>query len=86
MKCPRCSSDLVPAIRHKIQVKYCESCKGMWLESQELEQLEDEVFDFGEHAKGTLVAAATPTTTKCPECNALLRRFRYRFYYLEMEF
>src|SRR5689334_21845731 len=22
---------------------------------------------------------------KCPECNALLRRFRYRFYDLEME-
>lgn len=85
MKCPKCGSDLVPTIRHKIQVNCCQSCKGMWLESQELEQLEDEVFDFGEHAKGTLVFGATLTADKCPECNALLKRFRYRFYDLEME-
>ena len=58
----------------------------MWLEYQELEQLEDEVFDFGEAAKGTLVFSSTPTTAKCPECSALLKRFRYRFYDLEMEF
>ena len=85
MKCPKCGSDLVPTIRHKIPVNYCQSCKGMWLESQGLEQLEDEVFDFGEHAKGTLVSGATPTTDKCPECSALLKMFRYRFYDLEME-
>jgi Zn-finger nucleic acid-binding protein len=73
-------------MRHKIEVNYCGSCKGMWLANQELEQLEDEVFDFGEHAKGTLVSGATPTTFKCPECNAALTRFRYRFYDLELEF
>ncbi len=66
LKCPKCSSDLVPTIRHKIQVNYCPSCKGMWLEHQDLDHLEDEVFDFGEHAKGTLVANATPTADKCP--------------------
>ncbi|MGH8141540.1 MAG: zf-TFIIB domain-containing protein, partial [Steroidobacteraceae bacterium] len=55
LKCPRCNVELVPTVRHKITVNYCHSCKGMWLERQELEQLEDEVFDFGEHAKGTLV-------------------------------
>jgi len=86
LKCPRCNSDLTPTIRHKIKVNYCQSCKGMWLEYQELEQLEDEVFDFGEAAKGTLVFSSTPTTAKCPECSALLKRFRYRFYDLEMEF
>jgi Zn-finger nucleic acid-binding protein len=57
----------------------------MWLEHQELDELEDEVFDFGEHAKGTLVVDLTPTTDKCPECSALLKKFRYRFYDLEME-
>ena len=85
MKCPRCGSDLVPATRHKIGVNYCQSCKGMWLESRELEQLENEAFDFGEHAKGTLISGAAPTADKCPECNALLTRFRYRFYDLTME-
>ncbi|MGH8256171.1 MAG: zf-TFIIB domain-containing protein [Steroidobacteraceae bacterium] len=85
MKCPRCNVELVPTVRHKITVNYCHSCKGMWLERQELEQLEDEVFDFGEHAKGTLVVSPTPTALRCPECSAPLQRFRYRFYDLEMD-
>ena len=86
MKCPKCNSDLIPAIRHKINVNYCPTCKGMWLDRQELEQLEDEAFDFGEAAKGTLIFGSTPTADKCPECAALLKSFSYRFYDLEMEF
>ena len=86
MKCPRCGVDLQPAERHKLKVNYCQSCKGMWLEHDELEQLEDEVFDFGERWKGTLVPSATPTSAKCPECSACLQRFHYRFYDLQMEF
>ena len=86
MKCPKCNLDLTPTVRHKLKVNYCPSCKGMWLEAQELGQLEDEVFDFGDDAKGTVVFSSTPTTAKCPECNALLQKFNYRFYDLEMEF
>lgn len=85
MKCPKCQTDLSPMIRHKLEVNYCPSCRGMWLEHQELDQLEDEVFDFGEHAKGTLVFSKTATTDKCPECDALLKKFKYRLYDLEME-
>ena len=85
MKCPKCNADLVPAVRHKINVNYCQSCKGMWLERQDLGKLEDEVFDYGDDAKGTLAFSSTPTTAKCPECNAPLKRFKYRFYDLEME-
>jgi Zn-finger nucleic acid-binding protein len=58
----------------------------MWLEHDELEELEDEVFDFGDRWKGTLEFTASATTDKCPECPALLQRFKYRFYDLEMEF
>lgn len=57
----------------------------MWLERQELNQLEDEAFDFGDDAKGTLFLSSTPTTAKSPECSAPLKRFQYRFYDLEME-
>jgi len=85
MKCPKCDVELIATTRHKLKVSSCPSCNGMWLEHQELDQLEDEVFDFGEHAKGTLVVAATPTTDKCPVCSAPLEKFRYRFYDLEME-
>ena len=86
MKCPKCKSELTPVVRHKLHVNYCPSCKGMWLEHQELDQLEDEVFDFGEAAKGTLIVDSTPTTDQCPECDSLLKAFRYRFYDLQMEF
>jgi len=86
LKCPKCNTDLIPTIRHKINVNYCQTCKGMWLERQDLEKLEDEVFDYGDDAKGTLVFSSTPTTAKCPECSTPLRRFNYRLYDLEMEF
>jgi Zn-finger nucleic acid-binding protein len=86
MLCPRCKLTLVPAMRHKIQVNLCPKCHGMWLEHPELDQLEDEVFDFGDRWKGTLVFGSSATTDQCPECSALLQRFKYRFYDLEIEF
>ena len=86
MECPRCGVPLVPTMRHKLQVNYCQSCKGMWLEHGELNELEDEVFDFGDRWKGTLVFSSTASTDKCPECGTQLQRFKYRFYDLEMEF
>lgn len=85
MKCPKCRVELTSTIRHKLEVEHCPSCKGMWLERAELGQLEDEVFDFGEHAKGTLAFESTPTGDRCPECDSRLRSFRYRFYDLVME-
>jgi Zn-finger nucleic acid-binding protein len=86
VKCPVCSAQLQPTIRHKISVNLCQSGHGMWLEHDELEQLEDEVFDFGDRWKGTLVFSSAATAHQCPECTALLQRFKYRFYDLEMEF
>jgi len=73
-------------MRHGVKVAACPSCKGMWLDPQELKALEDEVFDLDEHAKGTLVFGSTSTAAKCPQCDALLRRFNYRLYDLELEF
>ena len=86
MKCPKCNTDLVSEARHKITVQGCPSCRGMWFECKEFEELEDEAFDFGEHAKGTLVPSSMPSTLKCPQCAATLSRFQYQFYDLQMEF
>ncbi len=86
MKCPVCNTDLVPAKRHGVDVEYCPTCKGMWLTAQELDQLENEVFDFGDDEKGTLAFNPEPTTRPCPECSKLLKKFDYRFYDLQMEF
>ena len=85
MKCPMCNTDLVSATRHKIQVNECPTCKGKWLSAQELNELEDEAFDFGDDAKGTIVFDSTPTAAKCPECGKPLQKFNYRFYDMQME-
>lgn len=85
MKCPKCGSELAAASRHGVDVQMCPSCKGMWLNRQELTQLEDEVFFFGEHGKGTLVADTVATTHPCPACNQNLTQFSYRFNDLELE-
>lgn len=86
MKCPKCNTDLVPMKRHKVDVEFCQTCQGMWLSSQELNQLEDEVFDFGDEEKGTIAFNATPTNLPCPQCAKMLQVFDYRFYDLQMEY
>lgn len=86
MKCPDCNVDLVPGKRNGVDMEICPNCQGMWLTRQELAQLEDKVFDFGDQEKGSLMLGATPTTRKCPQCGKLMKSFEYRFYDLQMDF
>lgn len=86
MKCPNCDAALVQSKRDGIEMEICPSCQGMWLSPQELVQLEDEVFDFGDDEKGSLMLGSEPTTRKCPVCDALLKSFQYRLYDLDLEF
>ncbi|MDE2183130.1 MAG: zf-TFIIB domain-containing protein [Alphaproteobacteria bacterium] len=86
MKCPDCSAELVQKTRDGVEMEVCPSCQGMWLSRQELAQLEDEVFDFGDDEKGSLMLGCTPSTRKCPQCGDLMKRFEYRFYDLQMDF
>lgn len=86
MNCPNCNSTLVQKKRDGVEMEVCPSCEGMWLTAQELEQLEDEVFDFGDDEKGSLMFSSTPTARKCPQCGNPIKSFRYRLYDLEMDF
>ena len=86
MKCPDCNAELARGRRDGIDMDICPGCKGMWLTSQELNQLEDEVFDFGDNEKGSLMLASAPSARKCPQCGKLMRSFDYRFYDLQMDF
>lgn len=40
MKCPRCGGDLKEVEHHHVTVDRCSECKGVWLDSGELERLE----------------------------------------------
>jgi Zn-finger nucleic acid-binding protein len=86
MNCPNCNSTLVQKQRDGVEMEICPSCQGMWLTAQELAELEDEVFDFGDDEKGSLMFGSTPTTRKCPLCGGQMKSFQYRLYDLEMDF
>ncbi|HEX4158036.1 MAG TPA: zf-TFIIB domain-containing protein, partial [Rhizomicrobium sp.] len=72
--------------RDGVEMEVCSACQGMWLTRQELTQLEDEVFDFGDEEKGSLIFGSHPSTRKCPQCNKPMWTFEYRFYELELDF
>jgi Zn-finger nucleic acid-binding protein len=86
MKCPIDNADLVLAKRDGVAMEICPVCNGMWLTRQELAQLEDTVFDFGDDEKGSMMLGSSATALPCPECGTPMKSFQYRLYDLEMDF
>src|SRR5580698_10869520 len=86
MKCPNCDGELAPTKRSGVAMEMCPACKGMWLTRQELTALEDEVFDFGDNEKVSLVFEPTQDSRKCPECGEPMKRFQYRLSDLELDY
>ena len=39
MKCPNCNETLVMADRQGIEIDYCPSCRGVWLDRGELDKI-----------------------------------------------
>ena len=80
MNCPKCATDLVKKYyKGMIEVDSCPNCRGMWLDFNELDKLEDVAFDDDAH-KGSLVHFQSKTDHLCPHCGAGLDEFRYRLY------
>jgi uncharacterized protein len=42
MKCPTCSCDLLMSERQGIEIDYCPSCRGVWLDRGELDKFIDQ--------------------------------------------
>jgi len=86
MKCPKCRSELVKKYyKGMIEVDACPNCRGMWLDFNELDQLEDVVFDDDDH-KGSLVHFQVKTEYLCPQCARRLEEFQYRLYDLKLDY
>ena len=85
MKCPKCDFTLERKTYKGIEVDYCSNSKGMWLDAEELDELEDQAYDKDEY-KGSLVVSSTPTEYPCPHCGQSLSRFQYRLHSLELEY
>jgi Zn-finger nucleic acid-binding protein len=67
------------------EVDYCPDCRGMWLDFDELDRLEDTAFDRDDH-KGSLVHGGAATEFRCPHCGAPLSQFQYRLYDLNLDY
>lgn len=39
MKCPTCQEDLVMSDRQGIEIDYCRTCRGVWLDRGELDKI-----------------------------------------------
>lgn len=39
IKCPRCHITMRKVIKHDVVLDVCTTCKGMWLDDQEIEKL-----------------------------------------------
>lgn len=84
MNCPKDHAVLVTTNVRGIQVDKCPTCAGLWLDAQELDELEDTVF-AEDDLKGSLFVSEDPTGFPCPHCGADLNQFDYRFYDLMLE-
>ncbi len=85
MKCPKCASELRTQTYHGIEVDQCVNCKGMWLDLEELDRLEDEAFDV-DKLKGSLVYSSEKTGYQCPRCGSQLYQFEYRANSLKLDY
>ncbi|MEK9675275.1 MAG: zf-TFIIB domain-containing protein [Chloroflexota bacterium] len=61
----------------------CPDCKGVWLTTQAMEDLEDQA--GADMIKGQRIYGAHEVEHACPHCGEMMTRFRYRGYNLEIE-
>ena len=84
--CPKCNTELVKKYyKGMIEVDSCPACWGMWLDTPELDKLEDVVFDDDAH-KGSLIHFQSKTDHPCPHCGTSLTEFQYRLYDLRLDY
>ena len=77
MTCPRCDGTLELETYKGIEVDRCSECKGLWLDYDELDQLEDTEMD-DDRLKGTMMYAVRASDISCPRCSGPMKTFNYR--------
>jgi Zn-finger nucleic acid-binding protein len=86
MNCPKCKTELVQKYyKGMIEVDSCPNCRGIWLDVNELDRLEDVVFD-DDALKGSLVHSQEKTEFLCPHCQSPMFEFQYRLYDLRLDY
>jgi uncharacterized protein len=84
MKCTKCGGEFKKDKFRGVVIDRCSECKSIWLDNNELEELEDSVW-ADDNSKGSLFLGTQPVTLKCPVCGTHMEKINYRFYDLELE-
>lgn len=84
MKCPNDQQLLVKDNFEGMVVEHCEDCAGIWLDTTELDKVEDDHFNV-DKLKGSLIWQEKNSGKLCPECGVEMISFNYRLNDLELE-
>lgn len=72
MKCPQCRKHLVTLEFEQIEVDYCTACKGIWLDSGELEYLLSREGEPDPYLAQLVPSPAREKRKRCPVCTVLM--------------
>jgi Zn-finger nucleic acid-binding protein len=78
MKCPPCGGAMIVLELDNIEIDYCASCRGVWLDAGEIERLLESA-----EAKEDLMRTFSKAKTcreklkRCPICLKKMRKFQY---------
>ena len=79
MICPVCKNDMIVVEYHNIELDYCNSCKGVWFDSGELELLLEshsleETKAFFDDILNSQEAVSSEEKRKCPICSHKMKK------------
>jgi len=79
MICPVCKYDMIAVEYHNIELDYCNSCKGVWFDSGELELLLEsqgleETKMFLDGILNSQEAASSEKKRNCPICDHKMKK------------
>lgn len=79
MICPVCRHDMVVVEYHDIELDYCDSCKGVWFDSGELDLLLrsqglEEPKTFFDHIINSREAGSAEKNRNCPICGRKMKK------------
>ncbi|WP_282948295.1 zf-TFIIB domain-containing protein [Cellulomonas endometrii] len=67
MRCPTDGAELVMAERQGVEIDYCPSCRGIWLDRGELDKILDRAASLGAGAAPAPAAAPVPPPAAAPD-------------------
>lgn len=85
MKCPRDADELRHETLYGIEVDACHACRGLWLDSHELDQLEAATASTEEERRATVMFGERKGELKCPVCARKMTAFNYRAHAVEID-